>query len=77
MAHKADAWIASNWMGKTVRETGGPHNLNRRGVVEETFFDEKGALHCRMAGIGLIPAGICSQVGDWWCPALHLTLEQQ
>jgi hypothetical protein len=64
-SHQADPWIAKNWMGKTVRQTGGiPSLIGRVGRVEETFFDEKGALHCRSVGNS-----------EFWCPASLLEIQ--
>lgn len=60
MKHQADSWIAAEWMGKNVEQVSGfPDCIGRTGKVEETMFDEKGALHCRMSG-------------GWWCPAVKL-----
>lgn len=61
MAHAADSWIEKLWQGRDVREVGGPHSLGRTGKVEETMWDEKGALHCQMTG-------------GWWCPAKWLEI---
>jgi hypothetical protein len=67
MAHAADKWIAENWQDKVVRQaTGIPELVGRTGRVQQTFFDEKGALHC------LVDAG----GSDFWCPALHLEIVQ-
>ena len=77
MSHAADKWIESRWMGKCVRQVRGepaaekaasqglPNFIGREGVVEETFFDEKGALHCRIVVDG---------ADWWWCPAAFLDL---
>ena len=49
MAHEADTYIASQWMNKTVKQVkGDPKLVGRAGVVVETFWDEKGALHCKI-----------------------------
>lgn len=66
MTHQADTWIAENWMGKKVRqERGSKDCIGREGEVVETFFDEKGALHCRMYR---------TSATDWWCPAALLEI---
>jgi hypothetical protein len=71
MAHKADSWIASQWMGKEVRqERGSPDCIGRTGKVEETFFDEKGALQCRM-----VKESAHGMSSEWWCPAALLEFE--
>ena len=65
MPHEADAMIESVWMGKTVRQVAGLDRLiGRTGIVLHTFFDENGALHCKM------DAG----AEAWWCPAALLTI---
>jgi hypothetical protein len=57
-----NAWISSKWMGKSVIQARGSADcIGRKGTVEETMWDEKGALHCRMSG-------------DWWCPAASLEI---
>lgn len=63
--HEADEWIAKQWMGKLVMQTGGiPELVGRKGCVVETLFDEKGALHCR-----------CTGASEFWCPASMLKEE--
>lgn len=72
MAHEADPWIASNWMGKEVRqERGSADCVGRVGEVEETMFDEKGALHCRM-----VHNSAHGMTNEWWCPAALLEIVQ-
>ena len=69
MAHKADAWIAANWMGKTVEQVDGDTDcVGRTGKVEETFFDEKGALHCR-----IVKESAHGMSSEFWCPASKLS----
>ena len=55
--HEADAWIVKSWMFKNVRQI----ESGRIGKVEETRFDEKGALHCRTDDM-------------IWCPASKLDI---
>jgi hypothetical protein len=70
MAHKADQWIASNWMGKEVIQARGSGDcIGRKGKVEETFFDEKGALHCRM-----VHNSAHGMTSEFWCPAINLEI---
>ena len=65
--HEADAWIAEQWMGKTVREVSGMCNLGRTGKVVETLHDENGKLHCQ--------AETSNGTGDYfWCPACCLVI---
>ena len=62
MAHKADTWIAGEWMGKAVEQVAGDADcIGRIGKVVETFFDEVGMLHCRMNT-------------NFWCPASKLRI---
>lgn len=61
--HEANAWIASQWMGKKVEQIAGSKDcIGRGGKVVETMWDERGALHCKM------------EAGNdwWWCPAVLL-----
>jgi len=62
MTNQADKlWIESKWMGKNVRQNDGiSHLIGRMGKVVETFWDEKGALHCKVSG---------GPYGLFWCPA--------
>ncbi len=70
MTHQADSWIASHWMGKEVIQARGDADcIGRRGKVEETFFDERGALHCRM-----VHNSMHGMTNEWWCPAEKLEL---
>ena len=69
MSHEADPWIASHWMGKTVKQVSscdGPLApvIGRTSIVVEAMFDEKGALHC------------LTQDGHW-CPAARLEIVSQ
>ncbi len=57
---KIEAW----WHGKTVKQVGGIKELvGREGTVNETFRDEKGALHCLVGAPKLV-----SSCGEFWCP---------
>jgi hypothetical protein len=70
MNHKANNWIAANWMGKAVKQiAGSPDCIGRVGNVEETMWDERGALHCRM-----VHNSAHGMTSEWWCPALLLEL---
>lgn len=73
--HPANDWIASQWIGKTVRqwvetfperEGCGKGNARsehlRTSVVTETLWDEKGALHIHTAD-------------GYWCPARLLEVQ--
>lgn len=63
MAHEADKWIESQWLNKQVVQVKGSDDcIGREGKVIETFWDEKGALHCK--------------VDDWWCPAAFLAVQE-
>lgn len=65
MSHKADNWIASNWMNKTVKQVSSSDlndkSIGRVSVVVETMFDENGALHCKTKD-------------GYWCPASRLEI---
>ncbi len=64
-------WIASKWMGKEVIQVKGDGDcIGRTGTVEETFFDEKGALHCRM-----VKNSAHGMTSEWWCPAEKLNIK--
>lgn len=56
--HEANQWISQQWMGRKVTEIAGDR---RSGIVTDTMWDEKGALHCYM--------------DNWWCPAVKLIPE--
>jgi len=71
VAHKADPWIAKSWLGKIVKQISscdGPSasdkSIGRISIVTDTFFDEKGALHC------------LTEDGRW-CPAARLEIIPQ
>lgn len=80
MTHESNEWIASHWQGKTVKQTDGfPALIGRTGIVKETMWDEKGALHCLMSPTPYrieLAVKHCSinSVHDWWCPASMLTI---
>ena len=57
----ANVWIEGLWRDKRVLQVGGLDGLvGRRGRVVDLVWDERGALHCKVAP------------GDWWCPATLL-----
>jgi len=61
-------WIATKWMGKEVIQAKGSADcIGRTGKVEETFFDEKGALHCR-----IVKNSAHGMTHEFWCPAINL-----
>ena len=63
-----NTWIASQWMGKSVKQvTGSSDCIGRVGIVEETMWDERGALHCRM-----VHNSMHGMSSEWWCPAINL-----
>lgn len=65
-----NTWISSHWLGKEVRQVSGDADcIGRVGKVEETFFDEKGALHCRM-----VHNSAHGMTSEWWCPAVKLEI---
>ena len=52
--------IEALWTGKNVFQArGDKHPVRKPGVVIETFWDEKGALHCKVQP---------SDGEPWWCP---------
>ncbi len=61
--HEADKWIEGLWLNKRVTQVvaceGFEHEIGRESVVVETFWDQRGQLHCK------------TQDGVW-CPALRL-----
>lgn len=72
MAHQANEWKAALfWQGIRVKQIDGlRHLIGRTGKVVETFFDEKGALHCKMEKEKETDAP-----GWFWCPASLLEKE--
>ena len=65
MWHRANDWIAKQWLGKTVRRT---HDCdkpfpgdNGLSIVEDTMWDERGALHIRC-------------INQYWTPASKLEI---
>lgn len=69
VGHQADEWIAEQWHNKDVVQTDGiPWLVSRKGKVTETFWDERGALHCFVTCPG--------SDNKFWCPAKYLQVVQ-
>lgn len=59
VSHAADAWIASQWLGRPVLQV----HTQREGVVKKTLWDRAGALQCYVTDdVDL----------SFWCPAVDL-----
>lgn len=63
-----EKYVEQQWQGKPVRQVQALDalDLGRTGIVQETFWDETGALHCRVLG----------RV-EFWCPARKLEIVKQ
>jgi hypothetical protein len=68
MTHEMDGKIVKAWIGRTVRQTKATlpetqHYVGRVSVVDEAFFDEKGALHLHTKDGVWCPCSLVEIVG--------------